>query len=79
MLAPIDLAVSTGNIVGFSLHPDGSHFLTSIARWPFDIWMLEGFDAPREKTWLERLLRDNVYFVDGTGIPNSDGFSASGS
>ena len=56
MLAPIDLPASAGNILGFSLHPDGKRFLTSVSKWPFDIWMLEGWDRP-EKTWLDRLLR----------------------
>jgi len=57
MLAPVDLPASTDSIVGFSMHPDGQRFLTSIAKWPYDIWMLEGFDQPRTKTWSERLLR----------------------
>lgn len=56
-VAPLDLPASTNELDGFSLHPDGKRFLTSIAKFPFDIWMLEGFDPPREKTWLERLLR----------------------
>ena len=47
MLAPVDLPASADHIAGFSLHPDGKRFLTSIAKWPFDIWMLEGFDQPR--------------------------------
>jgi hypothetical protein len=53
-LTPLELPASTDDMYAFSLHPDGSRFLTSIARWPFDIWMLEGFDAPRSKTWFER-------------------------
>jgi Tol biopolymer transport system component len=57
MLAPLDLPATTDRVVGFSMHPDGQRFLTSIAKWPYDIWMLEGFDQPRSKTWLERLLR----------------------
>ena len=56
MLAPIDLPASTDTMVGFSLHPDGKRFLTSIGKWPWDIWMLEGWDQPR-KTWLDRLSR----------------------
>ena len=48
---------ATANVAGFSLHPDGKRFLTSIARWPYDIWMLEGFDPPKPKTWLDGLLR----------------------
>jgi len=57
MLAPIDLPASTDGIAGFSLHPDGKRFLTSIGKWPYDIWMLEGWDQPPRKTWLDRLLR----------------------
>jgi Tol biopolymer transport system component len=57
MIAPLDLPASTDSIAGFSLHPDGNRFLTSIAKWPFDIWMLEGWDQPPQKTWLDRLLR----------------------
>jgi hypothetical protein len=56
-LAPLDLPASTADIEGFSLHPDGKRFLTSISKQPSEIWMLEGFDRPRPKTWLERLLR----------------------
>jgi serine/threonine protein kinase len=56
LLAPLDFPAYTANIAGFSLHPDGKRFLTSIAKWPYDIWMLEGFDRPRPKTWLDRLL-----------------------
>ncbi len=55
LLAPLELPASTGNLAGFSLHPDGKRFLTSVAKWPYDIWMLEGFD--QHKTWLDRLLR----------------------
>jgi Tol biopolymer transport system component len=57
MLAPVDLPASTDSVAGFSLHPDGKRFLTSIAKWPYDIWMLEGFDQAGQKTWLDRLLR----------------------
>jgi serine/threonine protein kinase len=57
MLAPVDLPASTDSIVGFSMHPGGQRFLTSIGKWPYDIWMLEGFNQPRKKTWLDRLLR----------------------
>lgn len=42
MLASLDLPASVNGIDGFSLHPDGKRFLTSIAKWPYDIWMLEG-------------------------------------
>jgi Tol biopolymer transport system component/tRNA A-37 threonylcarbamoyl transferase component Bud32 len=57
MLAPVDLPTSTSAMVGFSLHPDGQRVLTSIAKRRDDIWMIEGFDQPRKKTWLDRLLR----------------------
>ena len=56
MLAPIDLPASANSTAGFSLNPDGKRFLTSIAKWPFDIWIVEGWDQP-QKTWLDRLLR----------------------
>ena len=46
LLGPVDLPASTDSIAGFSLHRDGTRFLTSIAKWPFDIWMMEGFDQP---------------------------------
>jgi len=57
MLASVDLPSSANAIAGFSLHPDGKRFLTSIAKWPYDIWMLEGFDQPKQTTWLDRLMR----------------------
>jgi serine/threonine protein kinase/Tol biopolymer transport system component len=57
LLAPLDFPASTANLVGFSLHPDGKRFLTSVAKWPYDLWMLEGWDQPAQKTWLDRLLR----------------------
>ena len=56
-LAPIDLPASVDRIAGFSIHPDGKRFLTSVAKFPFDIWMLEGFDQPERKSLLDRLLR----------------------
>lgn len=43
-LADLDLPVTTDDFQGFSLHPDGKRFATSIAKWPYDLWMLEGFD-----------------------------------
>ncbi|HEY7391639.1 MAG TPA: protein kinase [Bryobacteraceae bacterium] len=53
LLGAVDLPAATESLAGFSLHPDGKRFLTSIAKWPFDIWMMEGFDQKR--TWLGRL------------------------
>jgi len=42
-------------VVGLSIHRDGKRFLTSIAKWPFQIWMLEGFEPPQPQGWLARL------------------------
>jgi hypothetical protein len=56
-LASIDLPGSVERLAGLSIHPDGTRFLTSVARWPFDIWMLEGFDPPHSKSGIDRLLR----------------------
>ena len=56
LLAPIDLPASVSSLAGLSIHPDGKRFLTSIAKWPFDIWMLEGFEEPRAQSWIARLL-----------------------
>jgi Tol biopolymer transport system component len=44
LLTGVALPATAGAVAGFSLHADGTRFLTSIANWPFDIWMLEGFD-----------------------------------
>ena len=44
LLTRIDLPQSTEQVIGFSLHPDGTRFLTSAYSNPSDIWMLEGFD-----------------------------------
>ena len=57
MLAPVDLPLTADLVAGFSLHPDGRRFLTSVGELPFDIWMLEGWDQTQQKTWLDRLLR----------------------
>jgi hypothetical protein len=43
-LVTLDLPAATQGLTGFSLHPDGKRFATSISIWPTDIWMLEGFD-----------------------------------
>ena len=56
-LAPIELPASVDRMAGFSIHPDGKRFLTSVAKFPFDIWMLEGFEQPEPKSFLDRLLR----------------------
>jgi hypothetical protein len=36
---------TAGEAAAFSLHPDGTRFLTSVANWSFHIWMLEGCDG----------------------------------
>lgn len=54
LLGAVELPPATESVAGFSLHPDGKRFLTSIAKWPYDIWMLEGFD--QQKSWLGRVL-----------------------
>jgi dipeptidyl aminopeptidase/acylaminoacyl peptidase len=57
LVAPIDFPPSVQYLVGFSIHPDGKRFLTSIATLPSHIWMLEGFDQAEPKNWIARLLR----------------------
>jgi hypothetical protein len=55
LLGSVDLPASTDFLAGFSMHPDGTRFLTSIGKYPYDIWMMEGLNPP--KSWLDRLLR----------------------
>jgi eukaryotic-like serine/threonine-protein kinase len=55
LIGAVDLPVSTNGIRGFSLNPNGKSFLTSIAKFPFDIWMLEGWD--QQPTGLSRFFR----------------------
>jgi dipeptidyl aminopeptidase/acylaminoacyl peptidase len=44
----VELAIPpAANIAGFSLHPDGTRFATSIGTPKSDIWLLEGFQKPR--------------------------------
>ena len=57
ILAPLDLSASIDRMAGFSIHPDGKHFLTSVGKFPFDIWMLEGFEQLEPRSFLDRLLR----------------------
>jgi hypothetical protein len=47
---------SAGAVAGFSIHPDGKRALISIAKWPFQIWMFEGFGTSLSGGWLARLL-----------------------
>jgi WD40 repeat protein len=59
MRTPIDLAGSTNQVAGFSLHPDGKSFLTSIAKWPYDIWIWRGLISPGRAF--------SISFYDGRG------------
>jgi len=45
LVADLDVPASAMGLTGFSLHPDGTRFATSLGLWPSDIWMLEGFDG----------------------------------
>jgi eukaryotic-like serine/threonine-protein kinase len=56
LVAPVDLPPLTGRLGELSIHPDGKRALTSIAEWPFQIWMLEGFDHSRAKSWFAGLI-----------------------
>jgi Tol biopolymer transport system component len=46
-VSDFDLPEATNRVSGFSLHPDGDRLLTSIAIFPYDIWMMEGFENKR--------------------------------
>jgi len=52
-MAALNLPPDTSSMSGYSLHPDGKRILTAIAKWPYDIWMLEGLNE--ESSW-SRLL-----------------------
>jgi eukaryotic-like serine/threonine-protein kinase len=55
-LAPVELPASENYLRGFSMHPDGKRFLTSVSKNELSVWTLEGFPPPRSRTLLERLL-----------------------
>jgi len=55
LLGTVDLPGSVTGLAGFSMHPDGTRFLTSVVHGAFDIWMLDGLNPPRSR--LDRLLR----------------------
>ena len=46
LLADVDLPASAMGLLGFSLHPDGVHLITSLGVQPSDIWMLDGLKPP---------------------------------
>jgi dipeptidyl aminopeptidase/acylaminoacyl peptidase len=53
LVGPIQVPDGTQTLAGFSLHPDGTRFLTSVPVWPFDIWLMDGLEAPRRPlSWL---------------------------
>jgi Tol biopolymer transport system component len=56
LLGALNVPAYAGSMVGFSLHPDGDRFATSISKWPYDIWMVEGIQEP--KSWLGRLIQN---------------------
>jgi serine/threonine protein kinase len=43
VMTTVDSPTTVGDVAGLSLSPDGTRLYTSIADWPLDIWMLEGF------------------------------------
>ncbi len=47
LLTPVDFPPETALLAGFSIHPDGKRALTSIAKFPLQIWMLEGSSSHR--------------------------------
>lgn len=53
-LGTIDFPPTTSAVAGFSMHPGGNRFATSISKLPYDIWILEGFDE--RKSWFDRVL-----------------------
>jgi hypothetical protein len=42
---------AAAEVSGFSLHPDGKSFATSVGVTRHDIWLLEGFPQPRTWPW----------------------------
>ena len=42
-MVTVDFPKTADDVAGLSISPDGTRLYTSIADWPFDIWMLEGF------------------------------------
>jgi len=54
VIAPLQLP-AIADLSGYSLSPDGKSFVTSASHPTGDIWMLEGFERPGWKNWLEGL------------------------
>jgi eukaryotic-like serine/threonine-protein kinase len=55
MLGALEFPPTVNAVAGFTMHPEGNRFATSISKVPYDIWMLEGADD--RKSWVDRLLR----------------------
>ena len=56
LVTAVDLAPSTARLASFSIHPDGRRALTTVAKFPFQIWTLEGFE-PRANNWFTALAK----------------------
>jgi Tol biopolymer transport system component len=56
LVASLNLPPASAGLSGFSIHPDGKRALTSVAKFPFRIWMLEGFEQRRAKNWFAGLV-----------------------
>jgi eukaryotic-like serine/threonine-protein kinase len=56
LVSALDLPPSIAGLSGFSIHPDGKRALTSMAKFPFQIWVLDGFAKPRATNWFVGLL-----------------------
>jgi serine/threonine protein kinase/Tol biopolymer transport system component len=56
LLVPVDLPPSTASVGELRISPDGKRALTSIPKFPYQIWMLEGFEQPRAKNWFAGLV-----------------------
>jgi hypothetical protein len=57
LLVPVDLPPSTASVGELRISPDGKRALTSIPKFPYQIWMLEGFEPPRAKNWFAGLVK----------------------
>ena len=56
VIGPLNLPAIAG-LSGYSLSPDGKSFTTSASHPTGDIWMLEGFERPGWRRWLDGLTR----------------------
>lgn len=56
LVTTVDLSPSTARLSALSIHPDGKRALTTVAKFPYQIWTLEGFEQPRAKNWFTQLM-----------------------